>query len=118
MNVVTINCNIQKAPPQPAPCIKSTDDLVSQYPGRFEGIGLFPGQFHITLKEKAEPVVQPPRKYPIHLKDKLKMELDKMEDMGVIDKVEKPTEWVSALAFSRKSNRKLRICLDPKEQNI
>jgi len=45
------------------------------------------------------------------------MELDKMEDMGVIDKVEKPTEWVSALAFSRKSNGKLRICLDPKDLN-
>ena len=30
---------------------------------------------------------------------------------------EEPTDWVSSLAYSRKANGKLRICLDPKDLN-
>ncbi|XP_014679079.1 PREDICTED: RNA-directed DNA polymerase homolog [Priapulus caudatus] len=40
-----------------------------------------------------------------------------MEQMGVITKVTEPTDWVSSLAFSRKSNGRLRVCLDPKDLN-
>ncbi|CAM1298425.1 Uncharacterised protein r2_g801 [Pycnogonum litorale] len=40
-----------------------------------------------------------------------------MEEMGVIRKVSEPTDWVSSLAYSRKANGKLRICLDPSHLN-
>ena len=40
-----------------------------------------------------------------------------MEEIGVISRVSKPTEWVSSLAYSRKSSGRLRICLDPKDLN-
>ena len=33
----------------------------------------------------------------------------------MIEKVDEPTDWVSSIVFSRKSNGKLRICLDPKD---
>ena len=36
------------------------------------------------------PVVCPPRKYPIHLKDKINEELSRMEELGVIQKI--PTD--------------------------
>ena len=87
------------------------------YPDRFTGIGRFPGEYHITLKEDAHSVVQPPRKYPIHIKDELKTELDRMESLDVISKVTEPTDWVSSLAFSRKDNGNLRVCLDPQALN-
>ena len=32
-------------------------------------------------------------------------------------KVCAPTDWVSSTAYSRKSNNKLRVCLDPKDLN-
>ncbi|RUS73520.1 hypothetical protein EGW08_018705 [Elysia chlorotica] len=40
-----------------------------------------------------------------------------MEALGVIDKVHIPTDWVNSVAFSRKQNGNLRICLDPKDMN-
>ena len=40
-----------------------------------------------------------------------------MVDLGVIAKVTEPTDWVSSLVYSRKSNGRLRVCLDPKDLN-
>lgn len=117
LRLVTVNCMIKQEPPQSIQSIKSREDLKSQYPDRFEGIGKFPNKYRITLKDDAQPVVHPPRKYPIQLKDELKTELDKMEELGIITPVTEPTDWVSSLAFSRKDNGKLRICLDPKDLN-
>ena len=57
------------------------------------------GEHHINVTQEAIPVVHLPRKVPYLLKEKLKVELDRMERDEIIDK-EKP-------------NGKLRICLDP-----
>ena len=40
-----------------------------------------------------------------------------MEKLNVITRVHEPTDWVSSLVYSRKSNGKIRICLDPKDLN-
>ncbi|XP_071476746.1 uncharacterized protein [Diadema antillarum] len=114
MHPVQVNCELHQKIDN---LIQYKDDLMKQYPHRFDGIGRFPGEYHITLEENAEPVVHPPRKFPIHLQEELKEELDRMEKIEVIEKVTKPTDWVSSLAFSRKSNGKLRVCLDPKDLN-
>eukprot|EP00057_Strongylocentrotus_purpuratus_P020224 XP_011674698.1 PREDICTED: uncharacterized protein LOC105443347 [Strongylocentrotus purpuratus] len=97
--------------------ISSTDDLVRQYPDQFDKIGNFPGEYHIVLDPDVQPVVHAPRRYPIHLRDELKREFDDMEGNGVITKVIEPSAWVSSIAVSRKSNGKLRVCLDPKDLN-
>ena len=50
-------------------------DTVSQTPGDkdvFEGLGSFPGVHKIQLKLEVNPVIHPPRKVPIALRDKLK----------------------------------------------
>lgn len=114
LKLVTLHCAMSETGSKP---IKDKEDLRSRFPDRFRGIGRFPGTFHLTLREDAEPVVHPPRRLPIHLKDELEQELRRMEDIGVISKVTEPTDWVSSLAVSRKSNGKLRICLDPKDLN-
>ncbi|KAK7105819.1 hypothetical protein V1264_017151 [Littorina saxatilis] len=40
-----------------------------------------------------------------------------MENIGVINPVTEPTDWVNALAFSRKPSGGLRVCLDPRSLN-
>ena len=45
--------------------INFKDDLIKAYPDRFEGIGKFPGSYHIYLKVDAKPVVHTPQKCPI-----------------------------------------------------
>lgn len=99
--------------------IKDTDDLQRMYPDRFEGLGNMPGEYDIELKEGAVPVVAPPRKYPIQLRDEIRMKLTEMEADGVIQKCDddEASDWVNSLAFTRKANGDLRICLDPKHLN-
>ena len=92
-------------------------DLKRLYPDKFEGIGDFEGELHITLRINAQPVVQPPRKHLIQLVEEIRTELEKRENLGVITSITEPTDWVNALAFSRKGSGDLRVCLDPRSMN-
>ncbi|XP_041464585.1 uncharacterized protein K02A2.6-like [Lytechinus variegatus] len=114
MKLVILNCSVQQKEQLP---LRDKRDLQQRFPDCFTGIGRFPGEFHITLMEDAHPVVHASRKLPIHLQKELKEELDRMQELGVITRVTEPTDWVSSLAVSRKSNGKLRVCLDPKDLN-
>ena len=51
---------------------------------------------------------------PVAMKTRLKEELDRLEMLGVVEKLETPTDWLSALVTVRKPNGKIRICLDPR----
>ena len=97
--------------------LTSREDLIEAYPDRFEGIGRFPGTYHISLRDDAKPVVHAPRKCPIAMRPLVREKLDEFLDQGIIVPVEEPTDWVSSLAYSWKANGKLRVCLDPKDLN-
>lgn len=51
------------------------------------------------------------------MKDKVREELQRMESMKIISKVETPTRWVSPIVVVKKPSGKVRICLDPRELN-
>ena len=77
---------------------------------------------HITLEPGAEPVIHPPRSVPVHLRDLYKEEIDKMLELGVITRVDTPTDWVNSIVLSETTNEKgeitkLRVCLDPRDLN-
>jgi transposase InsO family protein len=90
---------------------------LSEFSDLFEGLGCLPGRYHIVVDESVPPVVSATRKVPIGLHDKLRQELDRMVQLGVIRKVNHPTRWVSALVIAAKKNGSLRICLDPRPLN-
>ena len=102
LGLVQINCSITTVNTNGE--IKNIEDLANEYPDRFQGIGSFPGKQKIHIIDNATPVIQPPRKYPVHIREELKRELEKMEDIGVIKKVNEPTDWVNAIACCRKKN--------------
>ncbi|ELU15521.1 hypothetical protein CAPTEDRAFT_29505, partial [Capitella teleta] len=81
------------------------------YPEAFRNLGKFPGKAKLELKKDAHPVIHAPRRCPGHLKDEIQSTLDDMENMGIISKLPQgqPTEWLSSLAYARKSNGKLRV---------
>ena len=96
---------------------KSIESVVDQYPDIFKGFGVLPFTYKIQLKDDAQPVVHAPRRVPAPLRDKLKQELDRMTSLGVIKKVEEPTEWVNSMVCVTKQSGDLRVCLDPKDLN-
>ena len=113
LNLVTLNCAVSEH----LPPLNPKEDLQRLYPDCFKGIGKFCESFHITLDPAVTSVVHAPRRCPIHTKDNVRNEINQMVELGVIEKVEEPTDWVSSIVYSRKSNGKLRICLDPKDLN-
>ena len=112
LKMVTLHCEIKEAKQ-----MEFINDLLWKYQKQFDCFGHFPGKYHIVLDPTVTPEIYAPRKYPIHLRDELKRELDKMEKDRIIRKIEEPTDWVSSLAYSQKSNGRMRICLGPKYLN-
>ena len=118
LNLVELHCAVSTCSSKvPLPAIKNKDVLQALYPDRFDGIGKFEGKYHIVTDPDVPPVVHAPRKCPIHIKDDIKKELDEMVSLGVIKPVTEPTDWVSSVAYSQKSNGRWRVCLDPKNLN-
>lgn len=90
--------------------------IKERYPTVFAGLGKL-GKYHITTQEGCEPVVNPSRRVPHSLKDKLKQTLEKNIESGVLVKVDELTDWVHNLVIVEKKNGSLRLCLDPRELN-
>ena len=70
---------------------------------------------HLDVKPGTIPIVCSPRRVPDTLRDSLKEELDRMESMKVIWKLDinEASDWVHALVLVVKPKGKLRVCLDP-----
>ncbi len=68
-------------------------------------LGNLGDEYHIRLKEGAVPYcLYTPRNVPMLLRGKVKVELDKMESMGVISKVSEPTPWCAGLVVVPKKS--------------
>ncbi|CAC5383949.1 unnamed protein product [Mytilus coruscus] len=94
------------------------DDPVKSFPKVFTGLGCLEKPYHIKIYSSVNPVINPPRKIPAALREKLKGTLKEMEDKEVIRKVDEPTDWVNSLVVVEKPKTgKLRICLDPRNLN-
>ena len=65
----------------------------------------------------ATPVKLPCRQWPIAVRAKVKEEISRLEKMGVITKVDVPTDWISSLVVTMKANGQARLCIDPKPLN-
>ena len=83
------------------------------YPSLFKGLGTITGEYHISLQDGAKPfAISTPRRIPLPLIPKVKQELERMEAMGVITRVEQPTDWCAGIVLVPKPNGNLRICVD------
>jgi transposase InsO family protein len=72
----------------------------------------------IQLKDNATPyAVQTARRVPIPLTSKVREELRRMEEYGIIEEVTQPTDWCAPMVPVLKKNGKVRICVDLKKLN-
>lgn len=77
-------------------------DVIKEFNDCFKGLGCLPGKVEITIDDNIQPVIDAPRKIPFKLLDTLKAELEKMECLGVITKVNEPSEWVNSIVIVEK----------------
>ena len=108
-------------------------DILETYAGIFTRIGKFPGlPYKFQLKLTAKPARHAPRKVPIHLQDAFHEEIRNLEALGILEETKDVTEWVNSFVILEKKlpidssnshnpghsmNKKLWICLDPRDLN-
>ena len=100
--------------------VNPSDDLAAleTFSNVFEGLGCLSGrEYEIRINPSVVPVQLPPRQVPFKIRELVKAELQRMENMGVISKVTEPTEWISQMVVVAKPNGAIRVCLDPRELN-
>ena len=91
-------------------CLKKYQQM---YPTVFTGLGKMSDEYCIKLNPQSTPFsIAAPRRIPYLLRSKVKAELKRMEELGVISKITKPTSWCAGIVVVLKSNGHVRICVD------
>lgn len=75
------------------------------------------GLAHLRVDPTIKPRVLPCRRLPFAIQGKVKSEIDKLVERGILQPVDEPTEWVSQMAIAEKSCGSIRICIDPQPLN-
>lgn len=89
------------------------EDVRVQYPKVFSGLGKLKEPYKIELEPDAVPhALSAPRRVPLPLRETVRAELERMEKMGVISKVTRPTPWCAGIVVVPKPKGKIRLCVD------
>lgn len=90
----------------------------TDYADVFEGLEEIKGVQHkVQIDLNTTPVFHPPRRVAVGLRERLKEELQQMENLGVIKKCMEPTAGVHSLLVAKKKDNKIRLCLDLRDLN-
>ena len=124
MELLTIHWNNFKSVPAPkrnegvVHQLLTVQQVVTQYPRVFKSqLGRFPGMVKIEVDPNFQPIITPTRRIPTALKERFKKEIDRLQNLGVIAQVDRPTPWISSVVVATKKSGALRICIDPRPLN-
>ena len=96
----------------------TVQQVVTQYPRVFKSqLGRFPGMVKVEVDPSVQPTITPTRRIPTALKERFKKEIDRLQSLGVIAPVDRPTPWVSSVVVATKKSGALRICIEPRPLN-
>ncbi len=86
--------------------LDSKENVEKEFPSLFSGLGKMEGEYSIVLKPGAKPFsLSTPRRISLPLLPKVKEELERMEQQGVISKVEEPTDWCAPMVVVPEAHR-------------
>ncbi|VDI25706.1 Hypothetical predicted protein [Mytilus galloprovincialis] len=93
--------------------------IKDKYPECFTGVGKLKSfQLQIPIDPDVEPVIQPMRRVPFNLRDKLGKKLDELLDLDIIEHVNEPSQWVSpVVVVPKRSGDDIRLCVDMRQAN-
>ena len=86
--------------------------VIDKFPSLFQGLGSFGVDYTIKLKDGAKPfAIFISRRVPMLLLTRVKQELNKMEAMQVISKLEEPTPWCAGMVVvPKKTGAIMHLC--------
>lgn len=101
------------------PVVKNNDSIIDEFKDVFEGkLGVIKGyKYKFKLKSGYQGKIEPCRNVPFKVYHTYKKELDKLEELDILEKIDEPTQFENAVVLVKKPDGSLRICLDPKNLN-
>ena len=107
IKAITIGNNIQ---------IATDEQIMLEFPSVFDGqVRTMEGEkFHISVMEEAVPFcVKTPRAVPSAYRKNLKVELELLQEQGIITPVKEVTEWCAPIVVTpKKDSERIRMCVD------
>ncbi|KAK0148839.1 hypothetical protein N1851_010750 [Merluccius polli] len=100
--------------------VNAVDTLLTEFADLFQGVGkLKDFQVKLHIKKDVPPTAQPHRRVPFHMRKRIEAELQRLEDLDIIEKVDGPTPWVSPIVPvpKPKDPEAVRICVDMRIPN-
>ncbi|XP_060761945.1 uncharacterized protein K02A2.6-like [Neoarius graeffei] len=94
--------------PEVAALLQRYESVFHEGPGTIRGF-----KAHIKIKPEARSIFKKARPLPYALKETVEKELDRLEAMGIISKVDH-SEWASPIVVVPKADKSIRICGDYK----
>jgi hypothetical protein len=92
--------------------------VVERFPKVFTGVGKLKNfQLRIPIDETVELVIQPIRRIPYNLREKLDRKLNELVGLDIIEPVEVPSQWISPVVVIPKKNGDIRLCVDMRRAN-
>ena len=94
--------------------------LLAEYDDLFHGLGKLKNyQIKLHIDEEVPPVAQPHGRVPFHVHKQLEEQLRRNDEVGVVERIEGPTPWVSPIVIAPKpkSPGKVRVCVDMRQVN-
>jgi len=95
------------------------EDIIEKFADVFsDTLGTLPGEAHLSVDKSVQPVILPARNLPISLRPRVKKELNRLLELGVISTIDEPTDWVSQMVVvEKKRTDRVRLCIDPRPLN-
>ena len=99
----------------------SMPSIADEFHDRFQGLGKLRGaQCTLHVDETVQPVTQPHRRIPFHVRHQVEAEVKKLQDLDIIEPVtNQPTPWVSPIRVvpKPKQQNQIRLCVDMRAVN-
>jgi hypothetical protein len=92
---------------------------LGKFSDTFEGTGKMKGvKVDLNIDADVKPVAQPLRRIPFSVRPKIGEEVRRLQEEDIIEKIDKPTSWISPTVITPKKNPKeIRLNVDTRVAN-
>ena len=92
---------------------------ISDFPSLFDGkMGKIKDmKIKLHIDKEIQPITQRHRRIPFHIRKDVEKELERLENLDVIERIDGPTPWISPIVTVPKKTGGVRICVDMREAN-